>query len=170
MDGGSCSSVRPHGACSHADPAGSGAGCCLRYCLGAPADFLVFGDCKLRENYPLADWKELGVRFALSTDSPATSWATPSEPFANLKGAVTRKAWNGHECGQRHKLDIRTAIELYTREAAPLVGFTDVGRGEEGDSADVHGLDRDVLESPCEEIDHVKVDATWIGGEKVFQR
>lgn len=125
---------------------------------------------RIYDNYPLADWQALGVRFALSTDSPATSWATPSEPFANLKGAVTRKAWNGHECGQRHKLDIRTAIELYTREAAPLLGFTDVGMLKEGYAADFIALDRDVLEIPAEEIDQVKVDATWIGGEKVFQR
>ena len=47
---------------------------------------------RVGENYNIADWQEAGVRFAFSTDAPATSWATPSEPFANLKGAVTRKA------------------------------------------------------------------------------
>lgn len=125
---------------------------------------------RIWDNYPLEDWKELGVRFAFSTDSPATSWATPSEPFANLKGAVTRRAWNGEDCGQRHKVDIRTAIALYTREAAPLLGFTDLGMLKEDYAADFIALDRDVLEIPAEEIDQVKVDGTWIGGEKVFER
>ena len=83
---------------------------------------------------------------------------------------MTRKAWNGHECGQRHKLDLQEAIKLYTREAAPLVGFTDVGMLKEGYAADFIALDRDVLEIPSEEIDQVKVDTTWIAGEKVFQR
>lgn len=125
---------------------------------------------RIYDNYPLADWQASGVRLALSTDSPATSWATPSEPFANLKGAVTRKAWNGHECGQRHKLDIETAISLYTAAGGPLLGFTDVGMLKEGYRADFIALDRDVLKIPAEEIDQVKVDATWIGGEKVYER
>ena len=107
---------------------------------------------------------------AFSTDAPATSWATPSEPFANLKGAVTRKAWNGEDCGQRHKVDIETAIKLYTREGGPIAGFTDVGMLKEGYQADFIILDRDVLELPSEEIDQVKVDETWIGGEKVYER
>ena len=122
------------------------------------------------ENYNIADWKEAGVRFAFSTDAPATSWATPSEPFANLKGAVTRKAWNGEECGQRHRVDVETAIRLYTAEAAPTAGFTDVGMLKEGYHADFIILDRDILEIPAEEIDQVKVDQTWIGGEKVYER
>ncbi|MBR4861043.1 MAG: amidohydrolase [Firmicutes bacterium] len=67
---------------------------------------------RISEIYNIADWREAGVRMAFSTDAPATSWATPSEPFANLKGAVTRKAWNGEDCGQRHKVDIETAIKL----------------------------------------------------------
>ena len=125
---------------------------------------------RVGENYNIADWIEAGVRFAFSTDAPATSWATPSEPFANLKGAVTRKAWNGEDCGQRHKVDIETAIKLYTREAAPVAGFTDVGMLKEGFAADFIVLDRDLLSIPPEEIDQVKVEETWIGGEQVYCR
>lgn len=125
---------------------------------------------RVGENYNIADWMKAGIRFAFSTDAPATSWATPSEPFANLKGAVTRRAWNGEDCGQRHKVDIETAIKLYTREAGPIAGFTDVGMLKAGYAADFIVLDRDILEIPAEEIDQVKVDETWIGGEKVFER
>ena len=124
---------------------------------------------RVGENYNIADWKEAGIRFAFSTDAPATSWATPSEPFANLKGAVTRKAWNGEDCGQRHKVDIETAIKLYTREGGPIAGFTDVGMLKEGYMADFIVLDRDVLKIPEEEIDQVKVLETWIDGECVFR-
>ena len=125
---------------------------------------------RVGENYNIADWQEAGVQFAFSTDAPATSWATPSEPFANLKGAVTRKAWNGEDCGQRHRVDIETAIRLYTAEAGPIAGFTDVGMLKEGYMADFIVLDRDILEIPAEEIDQVRVDETWIGGEKVYER
>jgi predicted amidohydrolase YtcJ len=125
---------------------------------------------RVGENYNIADWKEAGVRFAFSTDAPATSWATPSEPFANLKGAVTRKAWNGEDTGQRHRVDVETAIKLYTAAAGPVAGFTDVGMLKEGYAADFIVLDRDILEIPAEEIDQVRVDETWIGGEKVYER
>ena len=45
-----------------------------------------------------------------------------------------------------------------------------MGMLKEGYAADFIALDRDVLEIPVEEIDQVKVDFTWISGEKVFQR
>ncbi|MBR4411292.1 MAG: amidohydrolase [Firmicutes bacterium] len=125
---------------------------------------------RVGENYNIADWQEAGVRFAFSTDAPATSWATPSEPFANLKGAVTRKAWNGEDTGQRHRVDVETAIKLYTREAGPVAGFSDVGMLKEGYVADFIVLDRDILEMAAEKIDQVRVDETWIGGEKVYER
>ena len=125
---------------------------------------------RVGENYNIADWQEAGVRFAFSTDAPATSWATPSEPFANLKGAVTRKAWNGENTGQRHRVDIETAIKLYTAAAGPVAGFTDIGMLKEGYQADFIVLDRDILEIPAEEIDQVRVEETWIGGEKVYGR
>ncbi len=123
---------------------------------------------RVGENYNLADWIEAGVKFAFSTDAPATSWATPSEPFANLKGAVTRKAWNGMDTGQRHKVDVETAIKLYTREAGMVAGFTDIGILKEGYAADFIVLDRDVLGLKAEEIDQVKVEQTWIDGKRVY--
>ncbi|MGN0719264.1 MAG: amidohydrolase [Anaerovoracaceae bacterium] len=121
-------------------------------------------------SYPIADFLKEGVRLAFSTDAPATAWATPSDPFTNLKGAVTRKAWDGTDCGQAHRVDIETAIRLYTAESAPMLGFTDTGMLKEGYAADFIVLDRDILEIPAEEIDQVKVEETWIGGKKVYRK
>lgn len=123
---------------------------------------------RVGENYNLADWIDAGVKFAFSTDAPATSWATPSEPFANLKGAVTRKAWNGVDTGQRHKVDVETAIKLYTREAGLVAGFTDIGILKEGYAADFIVVDRDVFGLKAQEIDQVKVEQTWIDGKRVY--
>lgn len=123
---------------------------------------------RVGENYNLADWIEAGVKFAFSTDAPATSWATPSEPFANLKGAVTRKAWNGVDTGQRHKVDVETAIKLYTREAGLVAGFTDIGVLKEGYAADFIVVDCDIFGLKAEEIDQVKVEQTWIDGKRVY--
>lgn len=123
---------------------------------------------RTQENYPIADWIEAGVNFCFSTDAPATAWATPSDPFACLKGAVTRLAWDGTDCGQRHKVDIRTAIDLYTAKSAPMLGFTKLGMLKPGYFADFVVLDRDILEIPADEIDKVKVVGTFIDGECVY--
>ena len=124
----------------------------------------------IKASYPVAKWLDMGIRTSLSSDAPATSWATPSDPFINLKSAVTRKAWDGTDTGQEHRIDIETAIRLYTAEAAPFVGFTDVGMLKPGYAADFIILDRDILDIPSDEIDQVKVLETWINGEKVYER
>ncbi len=124
----------------------------------------------IKASYPVAKWLDMGIRTSLSSDAPATSWATPSDPFINLKSAVTRKAWDGTDTGQEHRVDIETAIRLYTAEAAPMLGFTDVGILKPGYVADFIVLDRDILDIPSDEIDQVKVTETWINGEKVYER
>ncbi len=123
---------------------------------------------RTKENYPIADWMSEGVRMSFSTDAPATAWAEPSNPFVCLKGAVTRKAWEGTDCGGRHKVDIETAIRLYTAESAPMLGFENTGILKPGYAADFIVLDRDILEVPSDEIDSIKVDETYIVGNQVY--
>ena len=67
-------------------------------------------------------------------------------------------------------MDIQTAIKLYTRGAALAAGFSGIGMLAPGYRADFAVLDRDILEIPPEEIDKVKVQETWIGGECVYTR
>lgn len=125
---------------------------------------------RTKENYPIADWMKEGVRISFSTDAPATAWAEPSNPFVCIKGAVTRKAWDGTDCGERHRVDIETAIRLYTAESAPMLGFEDIGILKPGYAADFIVLDKDILEVPYDEIDSIKVEETYIDGIKVYHR
>lgn len=125
---------------------------------------------RTKECYPIANFLEKNVRFCFSTDAPATAWSVPSDPMPCLKGAVTRVAWDGTDCGQKHRTDIETAIRLYTAEAAPMLGFTDVGVLREGYAADFIVLDRDILSIEADDIDKVKIDETYIAGECVYRR
>lgn len=125
---------------------------------------------RTQKNYPIKDFIESGVQFAFSTDAPATAWATPSEPFACLKGAVTRKAYDGTDCGQENKVDIETAIILYTAESAPMLGFENVGMLKDGFAADFIVLDKDVLNIPADDIDTVTVEETYVAGECVYKK
>ena len=65
-------------------------------------------------------------------------------------------------------MNIETAIKLYTKESAEMLGLTDVGMIKKGYAADFLVLDRDILKVPPDEMEQVKVLATFIKGEKVY--
>lgn len=125
---------------------------------------------RLEASYPVKTMLEKGVPLCFSTDAPATSWAVPSDPFPCLKGGVTRKAWDGFDCGQGEKVDIETAIALYTREAARVAGIPKVGQLKAGFHADFAVLSEDLLEVDSDRIDQVYVLQTYSNGEKVYDK
>ena len=111
---------------------------------------------------------EKGVKLCFSTDSPATAWAQPSNPFVSIKGAVTRRAWDGTDCGQEERVDLETAIALYTRESAELAGFEFMGQLKKGFCADFVVLDRDIFQVLPEDLDQVKAEETYVNGKKAY--
>ena len=128
------------------------------------------GEERTKEQYPIQDMLDAGIHLAFSSDAPATAWAFPSDPFIGLKAAVTRKSWNGTDCGARHRVSIGTAICLYTARSAPMLGFTEVGMLQEGFAADFIILDQDIFTVEASRIDQVKVVETWIGANCVYKR
>lgn len=123
---------------------------------------------RLKKLYPFRTELEHGIRVVLSTDAPATSWAVPSDPFSNIKAAVTRRAYDGSDTGQGEKIDIETAIILYTREAAWACGFTDLGRLAPGFAADFAVLSDDIFSADPAMIDQIKVEAVYMNGAKTY--
>lgn len=128
------------------------------------------GDERLKRIYPFRTMMKQGVHLSLSTDSPATSWAVPSDPFSNLKSAVTRIAYDGTDIGQDERLDMETAIILYTKEAAHVCGFSGLGQLTVGYSADFAVLSEDVFNIDPAGIDEVCVEETWICGMQVYNK
>ena len=125
---------------------------------------------RLEHIYPHRTELEHGIRLCFSTDAPATSWAVPSDPFPNLKSAVTRRAYDGTDIGQSERIDIETAVMLYTRNAAEVCGFSGLGRLAEGYSADFAVLSEDIFTADADRIDRIRVEETFIRGERVYQR
>jgi len=123
----------------------------------------------LRKTYPVKSMLEQGVKIALSTDAPATSWATPSDPLPSIKCAVIRTAYDGTDCGQGEKIDLETAIILYTRNGAEAAGFKNTGQLKAGYNADFIVLDRDIFEMSADEIDLIKVEKTFKKGNCIFE-
>lgn len=125
---------------------------------------------RTRRCYPYRSLLDAGVRLCFSTDAPATSWAVPSDPFPCIKGAVTRHAYEGTDFGEDEAVDVETAVELYTREAARMAGFEKLGMLKEGMKASFAVLDRDIFAVPSDELDSVRVQATYVRGTCVFER
>ena len=123
---------------------------------------------RTRKCYPMKSWMEAGLQCCISTDSPATSWVTPTDPMVSLKAATTRIAWDGTDCGQDEVISLEDAIKLYTRESAIVLGFTNTGVLAPGYCADFVILDRDIFNLPCDQLDQVKVQETYINGERVY--
>lgn len=123
----------------------------------------------MQSTFPISDIIKADVNLAFSTDAPATPLACASNPMLCLKAAVTRKAHDGTDCGEKHKVDIETAIKLYTAACGPIMGFDNVGMIKEGFCADFIVLDRDILEVNVDDIDKVKVELTYVDGKKVYE-
>lgn len=123
---------------------------------------------RLKRIYPFRTELKRGVRLCLSTDAPATSWAMPSDPFPNIRSAVTRRAYDGTDIGQDERIDIETAIILYTKNAAEICGFAGLGQLKPGYSADFAVLSEDIFHIEAPRIDRVFVKETYIRGERVY--
>ena len=126
-------------------------------------------EARLKTLYPMRTILDCGVKLCISTDAPATSWATPSDPFANIKAAVTRHAYDGTDIGQEQRLDIETVIMLYTKEAAEVCGFGRLGQLAPGYSADFVVLSDDIFSIDVNRIDQVYAQETWIGGNRIYR-
>ncbi|MGP1569836.1 MAG: amidohydrolase [Eubacteriales bacterium] len=126
------------------------------------------GEERIKSLYPFKNMLDNGVKMCISTDAPATSWAMPSEPFVNMKAAVTRVAYDGTDIGSLQKLDIETIVRLYTKEGAEISGMLFTGMIKEGYDADFIILSDDIFEIDPMKLDEIKVNKTYIKGECVF--
>jgi predicted amidohydrolase YtcJ len=107
--------------------------------------------------------------FGLSSDRPATTWDDPDDVFVSVKAAVTRRAHNGADIGAGQALTVAQALLLYTSRPARVADYEGaVGTVAAGKEASFVVLDRDVFAVPVEEIDRVRVTATYVGGRQVF--
>ena len=130
--------------------------------------FKNLGKDRIKGLYPFKSILDSGVKMCFSTDAPTTSWAVPSDPFSNLKSAVTKYAYEGTDIGQEQRIDIETAIRLYTKEAAEISGFPELGMIKEGYEAGFIVLSEDIFGIDPMRIDEVNVEETYIKGEKIY--
>lgn len=107
--------------------------------------------------------------FALSSDAPATTYLDPENVFLSIYAAVSAKTYDGKQISNEQKLSVEQAIKAYTVNAAKLLNYENLGEIKEGYIADFIILDKDIFSVDLEEIKDIKVEKTYMKGEKVWE-
>ncbi len=133
------------------------------------------GSERIRWTYAFRTMDEAGVVLSFGSDWPGTnaSWYT-ANPLMGMYAAVTRQTPEGEPEGgwvPEERIDAETALRAYTVNNAWAEGMEDEkGRVAPGLLADVVVLDRNPLEVPPRELQHVGVEMTIVDGRVVHER
>jgi predicted amidohydrolase YtcJ len=118
------------------------------------------------ELYAFASWRRAGICVAGSSDAPVIT----GDPLVGIRDAVLRRMGSGRVLGPGERLAVRDALALYTTEAAfAMHRERDIGSLEPGKLADFVILDCSPLDAEPERIADIRVLATVVGGQPVFQ-
>jgi hypothetical protein len=145
--------------------------------LWYPTSFLeghkqTMGEARALRFWPNQDLLAAGALLAGGSDWPVMP---NPDPWNGMEGLVTRQNPSGEFPGvalwPEQAIDIATALQIFTINAARAIGMADtVGSLEIGKSADFIVLDRDVLQTPAADIADIKVSTTYFEGRIVHER
>jgi predicted amidohydrolase YtcJ len=94
--------------------------------------------------YPLRTMIDQGLRPALSSDAPCTSWDDPINPWLGIAAAVARQTWAGSVLGTAEKISAGEAMHCYTANGAFALGLEErIGAIAAGKDADLLVLSAD---------------------------
>ena len=125
---------------------------------------------QVTDAYPIARLYDGVEALALSSDRPATAWSGADDVMLSVEAAVRRRTYNGIDFGPAAAITVPQALMLYTGRAGMLSPLEQVGEIAPGFEGSFAVLDRDVFTVPADEISAVRVNETWIRGERVFVR
>lgn len=129
----------------------------------------AIGPERIARVWPIREAIEAGGIVVAGSD-----WAVVPQPdvWLAIQTAVTRAAPGGTATyGPGEAITLPQAVDMFSIQAARRLGRErDQGSIEAGKLADFIVLDRNPFKLPATEIHMVKVEQTWIGGEKVFER
>lgn len=120
-----------------------------------------FNDNQYRNAYRLKSYYDGIDRLALSSDTPATTWADPDNVFTSIKAAVTRRAYNGADIVREQAPTVPQAVLLRTARGATVPLYEGrLGQIAPGFEASFIVLDRDIFSTPAEDVDTISVSET----------
>ncbi len=128
----------------------------------------VIGPERIKTTYPFRSFIDAGAKIAMGSD-----WfVAPPVPIMGIYAAVTRATLDGKNRGgwvPEQKITVEEALRGYTISAA-YASFDEQIKGslEVGKLADFVILDKNLFEIEPEAIRDVRVEMTFVGGDKVF--
>lgn len=118
--------------------------------------------------YPYNSIIKNNIPLAFSSDSPATSWADPANPFVAMQAAVTRIAHDQTVINPYEAITIQQAIANYTVNAYKMMGI-DQGYFALNQPANFIILNQDILNISPTIIKDTKVLETYLNGKLVYR-
>jgi hypothetical protein len=133
---------------------------------------MAMGEERATRFWPNKSLHEAGTLMGGGSDWPAIP---NPDPWDGIEGMVTRQNPKGDFAGvslwPEQALDLATVLEIYTINAARILGISRItGSLEVGKSADLIVLDRNVFDIPAHDIADTKVTTTFFEGRVAYQR
>jgi predicted amidohydrolase YtcJ len=135
-----------------------------------------FGDQRLTFFQPYRTLFEQGVVVGGGSDHMQKIGSlrsiNPYNPFLGMWITLTRQPrWGDQLVHPEQRISREQAIRLYTINNAWLT-FEEREKGslEPGKLADFIVLDRDILTCPLDDVRHIQVERTYLGGKLIYQR
>ncbi|MFI2410439.1 amidohydrolase [Streptomyces sp. NPDC018947] len=124
------------------------------------------GDGLADRQYPFGDLHRAGARLAAGSDWPVSS----ANPLEGIHVAVNRVLPGGGRPAflPEQRLALETVLAAYTSGSAYVNGLDDTGVLRPGHLADLIVLDQDPASTDPSELASLRVEATYVGGERVF--
>jgi predicted amidohydrolase YtcJ len=142
--------------------------------VSQPVFIIEYGDGFIRHlgpwrsqlTYPFRSFLERGIRLVFSSDCPVSDFA----PLKSIQAAVTERTGSGQSYALEEAVTVEEALEMYTVAGAYATFEEDIkGQLKAGMLADVTILERDPRTVDPMALTDLKVSATIIGGETVYE-
>lgn len=124
-------------------------------------------DDQLKHLYPIKTLHHHGIGVAGSSDCPIA----PPNPLIGMYAAISRKNQAGEFVGRSENISPMSALKMYTQNGA-YATFEETVKGSitPGKAADLVILNGDPMGLPPDELKHLQVEMTVIGGEVVWTK
>ncbi|MBN1851235.1 MAG: amidohydrolase [Pirellulales bacterium] len=130
----------------------------------------LIGAERVKTTYAFRSLIEAGCRPAFGSDW----YVAPATPLDGIYAAVTRRTLDGKNPNgwvPEQKISVEAALQAYTANAAYASNEEDIkGTLQPGKLADLVLLDRDPTEIMPNDIRHIRIDMTMVGGKIVYER
>ncbi len=133
-----------------------------------------FGEERYQQQYPVKSTLDRGITVGFGSDFPSSLVPDP-DSFYYMQGWVTREVPGKPELGtmnNENAISVEQVIKGFTLGGAQALGNNydqEFGSIEEGKSADMIVLDRNLLDISSSDIHNIKVATTIFRGKVVYQ-